>query len=83
MIVICAYEGVVYHEYAPTGQTINKYYYVKILKRLTDVLEVFGQAGTCFFTSKKYHSPLPLLAVPKIGNVSQITTTRRQSDGGN
>ncbi|KAL4105054.1 hypothetical protein QTP88_020329 [Uroleucon formosanum] len=34
LIVFFDYEGVVYHEYAPAGQTINKEYYVEILKRL-------------------------------------------------
>ena len=27
-------EGVVYHEYAPDGQTINKEFYVELLRRL-------------------------------------------------
>ena len=38
LIVFFYYEGVVYHEYAPTGQTINKEYYVEILKRLRDAI---------------------------------------------
>lgn len=38
LIVFFDYEGVVHHEYAPAGQTINKEYYVEILKRLHDAI---------------------------------------------
>ena len=31
-------EGVVHYEFAPRGQTINKKYYVKVLKRLLDAV---------------------------------------------
>ena len=31
-------EGVVHYEFAPSGQTINKEYYVKVLKRLHDAV---------------------------------------------
>ncbi|XP_033212390.1 uncharacterized protein LOC117169985 [Belonocnema kinseyi] len=34
LIVFFNYESVVQHEYAPTGQIINKEYYVEVLKRL-------------------------------------------------
>ena len=38
LIIFFDYEGVVHHEYAPTGQTINKEYYVQILKRLREAV---------------------------------------------
>lgn len=38
LIVFFYHEGVVHHEYAPKGQTINKEYYVEILKRLRDAV---------------------------------------------
>ena len=38
LIVFFYYEGVVHHEYAPPGQTINKEYYVQILKRLREAV---------------------------------------------
>ena len=38
LIVFFDYEGVVHHEYAPTGQAINKEYYVQILKRLPEAV---------------------------------------------
>jgi len=28
------FEGIVHHEYAPDGQTINKEFYVEVLRRL-------------------------------------------------
>ena len=34
LIVFFDYEGVVHHEYAPRGQTINKEFYLEVLKRL-------------------------------------------------
>ena len=39
LIVFFDYEGVVHHEYVPTGQTINKEYYVQILKRLREAVK--------------------------------------------
>ena len=38
LIVFFHYESVVHHEYAPTGQTINKDYYFQILKRLRQAM---------------------------------------------
>ena len=38
MIVFFDYEGVEHDEYAPTGQTINKEYYIQILKRLREAV---------------------------------------------
>lgn len=38
LIVFFDYEGVVHHEYAPRGQTINKEYYLGVLKRLRDAI---------------------------------------------
>ena len=38
LIVFFDYEGATHHEYAPTGQTINKEYYVQILKRLRETV---------------------------------------------
>ncbi|GFT38234.1 histone-lysine n-methyltransferase setmar-like protein [Trichonephila clavipes] len=32
------YEGIVHHEYAHTGQTINKEYYIEVLKRLRNAI---------------------------------------------
>ena len=37
LIVLFDYE--VHHEYAPTGQTINKKYYIQILKRLRQAVK--------------------------------------------
>ena len=49
LIVFFDCEGVVHHEYAPTGQTINKEYYVQILKRLREAVSRkrrhFGSSG--------------------------------------
>lgn len=38
LIVFFYCEGVVHHEYAPRGQTINKEYYLEVLKRLRDAI---------------------------------------------
>ena len=38
LIVFFDYEGVVHYEYAPTGQTINKEYYVQKFKRLREAV---------------------------------------------
>ena len=38
LIVFFDREGIVHHKYAPTGQKINKEYYVQILKRLREVV---------------------------------------------
>ncbi|GFX84360.1 mariner Mos1 transposase [Trichonephila clavipes] len=38
LIVFFDYEGIVHHEYAHTGQTINKEYYVEVLKRLRNAI---------------------------------------------
>ena len=38
LIVFFDYEGVVHHEYAKAGQTINKEYCVQILKRLREAV---------------------------------------------
>jgi len=38
LTVFFDYEGVVHHEFAPRGQTINKEYYVKVLSRLRDAV---------------------------------------------
>ena len=32
------WEGVLYHEYAPPGQTTNKKYYVSVLSLLTEAI---------------------------------------------
>ena len=36
LIIFSDCEGVVHYEFAPRGQTINKEYYVEVLKRLRD-----------------------------------------------
>ena len=38
MIIFFDCEGVVHYEFAPRGQTINKEYYVEVLKRLCDAV---------------------------------------------
>ena len=38
LIIFFDCEGVVHYEFAPRGQTINKGYYVKVLKRLRDAV---------------------------------------------
>ncbi|GFW64306.1 mariner Mos1 transposase [Trichonephila clavipes] len=38
LIVFFYYEGIVHREYAHTGQTINKEYYVEVLKRLRNAI---------------------------------------------
>lgn len=38
LIVFFDHESVVHHEYAPASQTINKEYYVEVLKRLRDAI---------------------------------------------
>ncbi|GFY30596.1 uncharacterized protein TNCV_3117581 [Trichonephila clavipes] len=38
LIVFFYYEGIVHHEYAHTGQTINKEYCVEVLKRLRNAI---------------------------------------------
>ena len=38
LIIFCNCEGVVHYEFAPRGQTINKEYYVEVLKRLRDTV---------------------------------------------
>ena len=35
-------EGVVHYEFAPRGQTINKEYYIEVLKRLRDAVRRKG-----------------------------------------
>jgi hypothetical protein len=35
-MVFFDHEGVIHHEYAPNGQTVNKEYYVEVLHRLHD-----------------------------------------------
>ena len=55
LIIFFDCEGVVNYEFAPRGQTINKEYYVEVLKRLRDAVKksnrVSGQAVTGFFTT--------------------------------
>ncbi|GFT44632.1 histone-lysine N-methyltransferase SETMAR [Trichonephila clavipes] len=38
VVVFFYYEGIVHHEYAHTGQKINKEYYVEVLKRLRNAI---------------------------------------------
>jgi hypothetical protein len=38
LTVFFDYEGVVHHEYAPDGQTVNKEYYAKVLHELRDAM---------------------------------------------
>lgn len=38
LTVFFDYQGVVHHEYAPRGQTINKEYYCQVLRRLRDAI---------------------------------------------
>ena len=38
LIIFMDCEGVVYYEFASRGQTINKEYYVEVLKRLRDAV---------------------------------------------
>ena len=38
LIIFFDCEGVVHYEFAPRGQTINKTYYVEVLKRLRDAV---------------------------------------------
>jgi len=38
LTVFFDHEGVVYHEYAPPGQTITKDYYIEVLRRLRDAV---------------------------------------------
>ena len=38
LTVFFEWEGVVHHEYAPPGQTINKEYYLNVLCRLRDAV---------------------------------------------
>ena len=38
LIIFFGCEGVVHYEFAPRGQTINKEYYVEVLKRLRDTV---------------------------------------------
>ena len=40
LIIFFDCEGVVHYEFAPTGQTINKEYYVEVLKRLLDAVRI-------------------------------------------
>ena len=53
LIIFFDCEGVVHYEFASRGQTINKEYYVEVLKRLRDAVRrkdrVSGQAVTGFF----------------------------------
>ncbi|BFZ02340.1 hypothetical protein BsWGS_05379 [Bradybaena similaris] len=38
LIVFFDYKGIVHHEYAPSGQTVNKEYYIEVLRRLRDAV---------------------------------------------
>lgn len=38
LIVFFDYKGIVHHEYAPSGQTVNKEYYIEVLRRLRDAI---------------------------------------------
>ena len=55
LIIFFDCEGVVHYEFAPRGHTINKEYYVEVLKRLRDAViendRVSDQAVTGFFTT--------------------------------
>ena len=51
LIIFFDCEGVVHYEFAPRGQTINKKYYVEVLKRLRDAVRRkrprFWSSGDC------------------------------------
>ena len=38
LIVFFDWQGVVYHEFTPNGQTINKKYYLNVLRRLREAI---------------------------------------------
>ena len=42
LIIFFDCEGVVHYEFASRGQTINKEYYVEVLKRLRDMILVLA-----------------------------------------
>ena len=48
LIIFFDCEGVVHYEFAPTDQTINKEYYVEVLKRLCDAVR---RKRPCFWSS--------------------------------
>jgi hypothetical protein len=38
LTVFFNHEGIIHHEYAPDGQTVNKEYYAEVLCQLCDVV---------------------------------------------
>jgi len=36
LLAFCVSEGIAHHEYAPDGQTINREFYVEVLRRLCE-----------------------------------------------
>jgi hypothetical protein len=38
LTVFFDYRGIVHHSYAPEGQTINKEYYLEVIRRLRDAV---------------------------------------------
>lgn len=39
LTVLTDHEGIVHHEYTPSGQTVNKEYYIEVLCQLNDVIQ--------------------------------------------
>jgi hypothetical protein len=39
LTVFFDHEGIIHHEYAPNGQTVNKEYYVEVLCQLCDAVQ--------------------------------------------
>ena len=72
LIIFFDCEGVVHYEFAPKGQTINKEYYVEVLKRLRD--------ATRRKRPRFWSSSLRLLDVPEIENGVQRKAVRRHRD---
>ena len=78
-------EGVVHYEFAPRGQTINKEYYVEVLKRCASAFNepcaaIFGETQDCTASPasvQSRHCSLRLLDVPKIENGAQRKAVRR------
>ena len=82
-----------HYKLAPRGQTINKEYYVEVLKRLRDAVRrkrtiepcaaIFGETQDCTASPasvQSRHSSLQLLDVPKIENGAQRKAVRRHRD---
>ena len=67
LTVFIDYRGVVYHEFLPEGQTVNKEYYLGVMRRLHEAIHqkvrICGQTTRGFCTTTTHRRTMPFLSV--------------------